>query len=115
MSEKPICVCCGGILPPFHESLDEYLVQDGECPGHLRMDDQGDVVGCGAWSAEAYSSSHTYTICDPFAGDIDISGETIEEAIEEAYTDVEPEERPTHVWYADTQYLVPGGLAKPLC
>ena len=51
------CHCCGGLLPARDEDLDAYdafLVRGGECPGSVRMDYAGRVVGCGAWSVRAY-------------------------------------------------------------
>lgn len=54
------CACCGGELPaplgPALDTLDEYLTRDdGKCPGHLAVAKTGHVLGCGAWSAAAYT------------------------------------------------------------
>jgi hypothetical protein len=57
------CARCGGDLPapfgPALDALDAYLVapETGDCPGHLRVDLTGHVLGCGAWAAEAYHAS----------------------------------------------------------
>jgi hypothetical protein len=50
------CNCCGGKLPTGWEddTLDRYLTNDGYCPGHLTVDADGEVLGCGAWSPAAY-------------------------------------------------------------
>lgn len=58
--EKMQCNCCGGELPGSGvdddiDQYDDYLVrEDGYCPGYLCVDATGQVLGCGAWSAEAY-------------------------------------------------------------
>ena len=50
------CSVCGGQLPAGHEALDEYLTDEGNCPGSLAVDRCGRVLGCGAWRAEAYET-----------------------------------------------------------
>lgn len=56
----------------------------------------------------------TYEIRDPFAGSLVIEGETIEEAIRDAYAEVPPEERPEYVWHDGTKLDVPDGCCRPL-
>lgn len=55
-----ICSCCGGEIPRQFMSdstYDEDLARpDGMCPGTLRTDDAGHVLGCGAWTAAAYQA-----------------------------------------------------------
>ena len=55
-------------------------------------------------TAEGY-----FWIRDPFAGWLTVEGETLDEAIDAFYSDIEPEERPAYVWYEDEQIPVPGG------
>ena len=57
----------------------------------------------------------TYTIRDPFVGELDIFGESLTEAIEDAYKDIPPKERPAYVWYKGEkiQVLV-GGTCYPV-
>lgn len=52
-----------------------------------------------------------FTIRDPFAGDLEIHGATIEDAISRAYRDIPREERPTRVWHGEDEFPVPGGMA----
>lgn len=56
----------------------------------------------------------TYTIRDPFAGTMEVEGETLEEAVTLAYEDIPPEERPTFVWHGREQVAVPGGQCSPV-
>ena len=60
---------------------------------------------------------NTYRICDPFAGDLDIEGEDLNDAIERAYADVPADETPEYVWYKDEagrrRVDVPGGTCRP--
>ena len=55
-----------------------------------------------------------YTIRDPFAGELEVEGETLEEAIAEAYDDIDPRERPAYVWHAGDQIAVPQGHCRPV-
>lgn len=57
---------------------------------------------------------NTYTIRDPFAGHLDIEGDTLEEALEAAYEDIPEAERPAYVWYGGQQVPVPGGHCRPV-
>lgn len=53
------CDCCGGARPQGNlDSLDQYLRdrRGGYCPGYVTRDQDGDVLGCGAWRAEAYQA-----------------------------------------------------------
>ena len=56
----------------------------------------------------------SWVIRDPFAGHIDVTGETLQEAVDEAYADLDPAERPTYVWHEGQQIFVYGGMAAPL-
>lgn len=55
----------------------------------------------------------TFAIRDPFAGHLDVEGETIEAAVEAAYEDIPETERPAYVWYGDESIPVPGGQCRP--
>ena len=57
--------------------------------------------------------STDHRIRDPHAGEITVAGRTLAEAIEAAYDDVEPAERPAHVWHEGRQIEVPGGESRP--
>lgn len=63
---------------------------------------------------EGSKMDRKFTIRDPFAGFMTIIGPDIETAIEWAYEDISPEERPAYVWYKGRQIAVPGGLAHPI-
>lgn len=54
------CSVCGGALPALDDDLDrlaEHLVDPdtGDCPGSLCVDATGQVLGCGAWTSEAWA------------------------------------------------------------
>ena len=49
-----------------------------------------------------------------FAGHITEEADTIEEAIEYAYADIPPAERPVYVWCQGEQYAVPEGTCRPV-
>lgn len=53
-SRRARCSCCSGELPADPNAHAEHLVNGGYCPGHLSVDATGQVVGCGAWTHEAY-------------------------------------------------------------
>lgn len=54
--ERERCGCCGGLQPADPDAHDEYLRRpdDAYCTGALTVGAGGNVLGCGAWSAEAY-------------------------------------------------------------
>lgn len=58
-------------------------------------------------------TANTYTIRDPFAGEIDVDGESLEAAISDAYRDIDPSERPAYVWHDGERVSVPGGTLEP--
>ena len=55
----------------------------------------------------------TWIIKDPFAGSIEVEGDTLEEAVEMAYSDIPEDERPTHVWFDGKKVNVKGGTCYP--
>jgi len=59
------------------------------------------------------STTHTYIIHDPFAGELSERAATPEEAVENAYADIPEEERPKEVTIDGIRYLVPGGSCRP--
>lgn len=54
-----------------------------------------------------------YRIRDPFAGEFDIEGASVEEAVAEFYRDIPGLERPVYVWHEGTRVFVPGGTCTP--
>jgi hypothetical protein len=58
--------------------------------------------------------TNTYLIRDPFAGEFDIEGETLEAAIAKFYADVPIDERPAYIWHGGEQVDVPGGTCRPI-
>ena len=55
-----------------------------------------------------------FTVRDPFAGWIEVAGETIEEAVAAEYEAIPEQDRPTFVWYFGRRMDVPGGMCHPL-
>ena len=55
-----------------------------------------------------------WTERDPFAGVIDVTGETLEEALAEAYRDITEADRPAYVWHRGQRLPVPGGRCRPV-
>lgn len=53
--------------------------------------------------------TQTWTIRDPFAGELEVVGTSLKEAIEAVYGDIAPAVRPAYVWHADQRVKVPGG------
>ena len=74
--------------------------------------EQGDAEVCRALE-QAGAVIADYRIRDPYAGEITVTGRTLAEAIGAAYADVEPAERPAHVWHGGRQVAVPGGESRP--
>ena len=55
-----------------------------------------------------------FEIRDPFAGHLTVEGESLNEAIASAYSDIPADERPAYVWHQGRRIRVPGGVCRPV-
>lgn len=78
MSARVKCSVCGGYQPVDRDAND--LLTDpegGYCPGHLTVDQTGQVLGCGAWLPEAYAGDGMPEDWTELADGVDYRGDDL--------------------------------------
>ena len=95
-------------------AIDEGRIVLVPCP-HCGAETTRNAIDSGEHELACFPVVERYfEIRDPFAGVVDAYGETLGEAVENAYADLSEEERPAYVWHQGQQVPVPGGTCTPL-